>query len=56
VNPQAITVQGDLGRALEAAIGATDGSPLYILPTYTAMLQLRKILQQKGIVSGFWED
>jgi len=56
VNPQAITVQRDLGRALEAAIGATDGSPLYILPTYTAMLQLRKILQQKGIVSGFWED
>lgn len=56
VNPQAITVQRDLGRALETAIGATDGSPLYILPTYTAMLQLRKILQQKGIVSGFWED
>jgi len=56
VKPQAMTVQRDLGLALETAIGATDGSPLYILPTYTAMLQLRKILQQKGIVSGFWED
>lgn len=29
---------------------------LYILPTYTAMLEVRKILSQKGIVHPSWED
>jgi len=56
VDPQAMTVQRDLARALEAATAAADGTPLFILPTYTAMLQLRKILQQQGAVRGFWEE
>lgn len=29
---------------------------LYILPTYTAMLEVRKILSQKGIIHPSWED
>ncbi|HEU5298235.1 MAG TPA: MurT ligase domain-containing protein, partial [bacterium] len=57
VDPSAITVEKDLARALDAAArGERDGAPLYVLPTYTAMLQLRKILQQRGAVRGFWED
>lgn len=49
-------VRPDLGEALDAAVREADGQRLYILPTYTAMLQLRKILQQRGYVRGFWED
>lgn len=52
-----MTVEKDLARALDAAAGAGGGDrPLYILPTYTAMLQLRAILQRRGAVRGFWED
>lgn len=56
VDPSVMTVEKDLARALDAAAGDSNGRPLYILPTYTAMLQLRKILQRRGAVRGFWED
>lgn len=50
-------VTTDLTAALDAAVqAASTGERLYILPTYTAMLQLRRILQQRGYVGGFWED
>ncbi len=53
----AMTIVGDLGRAWDAALHAAhNGEPVYVLPTYTAMLQLRKILQQRGLVKGFWEQ
>lgn len=49
--------QPDLARALDVAMGfARNGERLYILPTYTAMLQLRRILQRRGLVRGFWEQ
>ena len=32
------------------------GETLYILPTYTAMLSLKKILAQRGLSNQFWED
>ncbi len=49
-------VATDLAQAFDLAMKSTDGRRLYVLPTYTAMLQLRKILQQRGLVAGFWED
>jgi UDP-N-acetylmuramyl tripeptide synthase len=49
-------VSTDLAQAFDLAMHSTDGGRLYVLPTYTAMLQLRKILQGRGHVSGFWED
>lgn len=46
-----------LSEALDAAVGAAaDGEPVYILPTYTAMLHLRGILQRRGHVSAYWDD
>jgi UDP-N-acetylmuramyl tripeptide synthase len=30
------------------------GVPLFVLPTYTAMLELRAVLTQRGIVSPYW--
>jgi UDP-N-acetylmuramyl tripeptide synthase len=43
VDPARIEVVGDLERAVRAARASGDG-PLYALPTYTAMLELRRVL------------
>jgi hypothetical protein len=33
-----------------------EGEQGYILPTYTAMLELRAILADRGAVESFWEQ
>ena len=44
-------------EALERALEATpSGETLYILPTYTAMLELRQTLTDLGHTHPFWED
>ncbi|MSU75873.1 Mur ligase family protein [Patescibacteria group bacterium] len=44
-----VTVRRDIGKALEAALeGVPDGGTLYVLPTYTAMLELRRQLVEQG--------
>jgi UDP-N-acetylmuramyl tripeptide synthase len=56
IDPVRIGVQKDLPSALRAA--AADGSdpqtPLYALPTYTAMLALRELLVARGEASSAW--
>jgi lipid II isoglutaminyl synthase (glutamine-hydrolysing) len=32
------------------------GETVYMLPTYTAMLETRKLLRKTGYVRGFWEE
>ncbi len=57
LSPEAMVVEKDLASALtEALRSPANVAPVYVLPTYTAMLQLRKILQARGFVRGFWED
>ncbi len=57
VDPERIAVQPDPRRALERALAAVaPGETVYVLPTYTAMLELRSVLHQLGAVSGFWVD
>jgi UDP-N-acetylmuramyl tripeptide synthase len=57
VEPERIRVENDLRRALELALAAAEPSEtVYVLPTYTAMLAMREILQRTGYVRGFWED
>jgi UDP-N-acetylmuramyl tripeptide synthase len=52
-----IVVEPDARRALaEALERAAPGATIYVLPTYTAMLELRDVLRQDGHVSGFWQD
>jgi len=52
----AIEVVPDLGRALDQALELTPaGGELVILPTYTAMLALRKIVSERGFVRPYWE-
>ena len=48
-------VERDLGRSLDAALAGGDGGPLYALPTYTALLELRDLLASRG-VAGRWAD
>jgi hypothetical protein len=45
-------VERDLGPSLDAAVAdRDDGRPLYALPTYTAMLELRDLLRRRGLAS-----
>jgi UDP-N-acetylmuramyl tripeptide synthase len=54
---QRMQVEPDLTRALELALAGTEvGETIYMLPTYTAMLETRKLLRKAGYVRGFWED
>ena len=51
------TVISDRGKAIRAALEATPpGETLYVLPTYTAMLEIRKTLGELGYTHPFWED
>jgi UDP-N-acetylmuramyl tripeptide synthase len=57
IEPSRIRVESDLQRAVEQALTfAEPTETVYVLPTYTAMLGLREILQRTGYVRGFWED
>jgi lipid II isoglutaminyl synthase (glutamine-hydrolysing) len=47
----------DRKEAIKAALEATpSGETLYVLPTYTAMLEIRKTLSELGYTHPFWED
>ncbi|MFZ5823491.1 MAG: MurT ligase domain-containing protein [Bacillota bacterium] len=51
-----LSVQKDLGAALSEGLRYIQpGDLLYILPTYTAMLQMREIIQKQGYTKKFWE-
>jgi UDP-N-acetylmuramyl tripeptide synthase len=58
VDPRRIRVIDDLARALTAAAAERPssgaGEPLYALPTYTAMLQLRELLVRRGEADSAW--
>ncbi len=62
IEPERIRVVDDLTRALAAATaehaGAEDEphpAPLYVLPTYTAMLALRELLVRRGEANSSWQ-
>lgn len=47
----------DREEAIKKALEATPpGETLYVLPTYTAMLEIRKTLSEMGYTHPFWED
>ena len=52
-----IHVAPDLPAAVDAALAALPaGATLFLLPTYTAMLELREDLVARGWVRQFWEE
>jgi UDP-N-acetylmuramyl tripeptide synthase len=51
-----IEVVPDLELALDRGLALTPaGGELVVLPTYTAMLALRRIVSQRGHVAQYWE-
>ena len=55
-DPETLRVEHQLERALDAALAGGDPArPLYALPTYTALLELRELLVRRGLTSRYWE-
>jgi UDP-N-acetylmuramyl tripeptide synthase len=53
VEPRRLRVVDDLGDALDAALAEGDG-PLHVLPTYTALLELKELLAGRGDAQEYW--
>ena len=51
----AIEVERSFDAALDRALALTTSGRLFILPTYTAMLAIRALLERRGVVGRFWE-
>jgi lipid II isoglutaminyl synthase (glutamine-hydrolysing) len=48
-----IEVEESIERSLDAAVAATDGR-LVALPTYTALIELRRLLSARGLAREYW--
>lgn len=52
-----ISVQNDIKEALEQSFHIlSNKNTLYILPTYTALINLKKVLADQGLTANFWEE
>jgi UDP-N-acetylmuramyl tripeptide synthase len=50
-----LDVPPGLGEALDRALARTASGRLFVLPTYTALLELHSLLASRGLVRQFWE-
>ncbi len=56
LDEDAIELATDLGDALDRGLELTpDGGELVVLPTYTAMLGLQRLLASRGLAKPYWE-
>ena len=53
VEPAAMSIEGDVASSLDAAVAAAPGR-LFALPTYTALLELRTLLANRGLAKDYW--
>jgi UDP-N-acetylmuramyl tripeptide synthase len=53
--PERLEVIGPLEQALDRSLANGSGGPLYALPTYTALLELRDLLAARGHARPYWE-
>jgi UDP-N-acetylmuramyl tripeptide synthase len=51
---ESIAVEPEISASLDAAVAASPGR-LFALPTYTALLELRKLLADRGLAKEFWQ-
>jgi lipid II isoglutaminyl synthase (glutamine-hydrolysing) len=54
VEPGRLVVADGIAAALDRALAGGEG-PVYLLGTYTAMLELRAVLTRRGVVRPYWE-
>jgi lipid II isoglutaminyl synthase (glutamine-hydrolysing) len=50
-----LAVEPELAGALDDALAHADSGRLFVLPTYTALLELHSLLAARGLVNQFWE-
>jgi UDP-N-acetylmuramyl tripeptide synthase len=56
LGPAALEVEPELDRALDRGLELTPpGDELVVLPTYTAMLALQRIVAERGLAKRYWE-
>jgi UDP-N-acetylmuramyl tripeptide synthase len=53
IPPEAIVIEAGIERSLDRAVECAPGR-LFALPTYTALLELRKRLADRGLAREFW--
>jgi UDP-N-acetylmuramyl tripeptide synthase len=53
VDTSRLTVHEELDAALDAALAGGSG-PLYAVPTYTGLLELRELLRRRGHADAYW--
>jgi UDP-N-acetylmuramyl tripeptide synthase len=54
--PPGLPVVADAAEALSLALKSTpDGGSLYVVPTYTAMLEVRELLARRAGAAHYWE-
>jgi UDP-N-acetylmuramyl tripeptide synthase len=56
VPTERITLVDGLAAGLDRALQDAEGRRVYVLPTYTALLELRHELAGRGLTGQFWED
>jgi lipid II isoglutaminyl synthase (glutamine-hydrolysing) len=54
IAPDAIEVAPEITQSIDRAVDRADG-PLFALPTYTALLELRTLLSKRGLARDYWE-
>ena len=52
---EGIVTETNFEKALEGALATGEG-PLYVLSTYTALLEFRSLLVRKGAMREFWRE
>jgi hypothetical protein len=56
LDADALELEADLERALDRGLELTPpGGELVVLPTYTAMLALQRIVAARGLARPYWE-
>jgi UDP-N-acetylmuramyl tripeptide synthase len=55
VSEELLTVTPELAPALDDALRFTESGRLFVLPTYTALLELHSLLAERGHVQQFWQ-
>lgn len=54
VDPSRLTIVESIGRSLDSGL-AESGDRLFALPTYTALIELRRLLSARGLAEDYWE-
>jgi lipid II isoglutaminyl synthase (glutamine-hydrolysing) len=56
VPPERIILVDGLAAGLDRALQEAEDGRVYVLPTYTALLELQQELARRGLARQFWED